>query len=173
VNKEFAQRWIDSFFSDETPAGLYAEGGVCEDALLDLRIPESAREEWKTLCAAWANKEVMGDHTMLVTDYLGPYTRRGSDGREERIGVIHWVWECDLPEFLGLPTGGKKINTTCMSVQIYNDEGKIVHDWTTWDAINMLKQCGVPLKTPHFWEMDWLTTIDGISPDSIVESFQL
>ena len=145
MNKEFAQKWIDLFFSAETPTSMYADGGVCEDYLLDLRLSESQREEWKRLCALWSDTDVMGNHKMLVTDYM----------RDGRIGVIQWVWEADCNQFLGIPTNGKKIHTTCMTVQIYDDDGKIVHDWTWWDAINMLKQCGIPLRTPHVWNVDW------------------
>ncbi len=50
------------------------------------------------------------------------------------------------PSLLGLPTHGKRITTKGVSVDIFDEDGKIVRELAYWDAVGIAEQLGGALK---------------------------
>jgi steroid delta-isomerase-like uncharacterized protein len=54
-------------------------------------------------------------------------------------------WSCEgthRGELLGIPATGKRTNTSGIDIARF-EEGKIVEDWSRWDALGWLQQLGV------------------------------
>lgn len=81
----------------------------------------------------------IGIHTFRADEYFG----------DERCGVTHWTWVAeDCAEFLGMPTHGKTLTTTGVSVDIFDEQGLIVRELAYWDAVGIATQLGLPLHKP-------------------------
>jgi hypothetical protein len=54
-----------------------------------------------------------------------------------------------------MPTGGAQPFIDGITVQVYDDNGKVIRDWTFWDGIQLIKQLPYPIveppQTPHMW----------------------
>ena len=67
----------------------------------------------------------------------------------KRFGTTHRTWVAeDCAELLGLPTHGKRITTKGVSVDIFDEDGKIVRELAYWDAVGIAEQLGGALKKP-------------------------
>jgi len=149
VNIDFAQAWLDAFFtSGEATRDFYAPDGIFTDPILDQHV--EGHEQMMRLFPLWSMRDVFGTHKFIATDYLG----------DEKLGVFHWVWQANfIDAFLGMPTKSVTPYIEGMTVQCYDENGKITRDWTYWDAVQCVKQLPYPIEnppaTPHLWRDGW------------------
>jgi steroid delta-isomerase-like uncharacterized protein len=150
VNIDYAQAWLDAFFtSGEATRDFYAEDGVFTDPILDQHV--EGHEQMMRLFPLWSMRDVFGTHKFIATSYLG----------DEKLGVFNWVWQANFvgDVMLGMPTGGVTPYIEGITVQVYDENGKITRDWTYWDAIQTIKQLPYPINTPpatpHLWRDGW------------------
>lgn len=80
-----------------------------------------------------------GVHTFTADEYFDGPT----------CGVTHWTWVAeDCAEFLGMPVDGKTITTKGVSIDIFDENGKIVRELAYWDAVGISQQLGGSLSKP-------------------------
>ena len=163
MNLDYAQAWLDAFFtSGEATRDFYAPDGIFTDPILDQHV--EGHEQMMRLFPLWSMRDLFGTHKFIATDYLGG----------ERLGVFNWVWQANFQGdvFLGMPTGGAQPFIDGITVQVYDDNGKVIRDWTFWDGIQCIKQLPYPIvdppQTPHMWRDDYdPNTDDTTSPRPI------
>jgi hypothetical protein len=113
-------------------------------------------ERMMKLFPLWSMRDLFGTHKFVATDYLGG----------ERLGVFNWVWQANFQGdvFLGMPTGGVQPYIDGITVQVYDESGKVERDWTFWDGIQLIKQLPYPItappQTPHMWRDGYDPTTD-------------
>lgn len=111
---------------------------VHEDPILGQR--STTKEERLRTFLPYQNDDPtngIGLHTFVADEYIG----------DAHSGVTHWTWTADhCAEFLGIPTNGKQITTTGVTLNVFNAEGKIVRELAYWDAVAIAEQLGVPMK---------------------------
>lgn len=75
-----------------------------------------------------------GIHTFRADEYFG----------DAHCGVTCWTWVAEV----GVPTNGQTITTTGVSVDIFDDDGKIIREIAYWDAVRVAEQLGGTPKKP-------------------------
>lgn len=139
----WAKTYIESFAKgSDAVLAHWADGDdiVHEDPVLGQR--STRRADVAATFDIYSNTDRTngyGVHTFRADEYFGG----------DRSGVTHWTWVAeDCAEFLGLPTNGQTITTTGVSVDIFDEDGKIVRELAYWDAVGIAEQLGAPLKKP-------------------------
>ncbi|MEU7811768.1 ester cyclase [Pseudonocardia sp. NPDC049154] len=144
MNKEWASEYIESFAKgpEYVLAHWAPEGPVVhEDPVLGQR--STRREDIAATFATYANTDPdngIGIHVFVADEYIG----------DERSGVTHWTWTAEhCASFLGVPTNGKRIQTRGVSVNVFDEQGRIVRELAYWDAVGIAEQLGVGLSKAH------------------------
>lgn len=139
MNIEWAKNYIGTFAKGpEAVLANWAEDGpiVHEDPILGQR--STTREDILASFGPYSNDDPsngIGIHVFVADEYIG----------DERSGVTHWTWTADhCASFLGVPTNGRRIQTQGVSINVFDEHGKIVRELAYWDAVRVAEQLGVP-----------------------------
>src|SRR5205085_11481185 len=123
-----AQPWLDAFFTSRE-ATRHTYTPVPHTTLFRSDQHVEGHEQMMRLFPLWSMRDVFGTHKFVATDYLGG----------EHLGVFNWVWQANFQGdvFLGMPTGGAQPYIDGITVQVYDESGKVERDWTFWDGIQL------------------------------------
>ncbi|MBS9376505.1 ester cyclase [Rhodococcus sp. B50] len=140
---DWAKTYIESFAKgSDAVLAHWADGDdiVHEDPVLGQRTTNRAGVAATFDVYSNADRtNGIGIHTFRADEYFPG----------DRCGVTHWTWTAeDCAEFLGMPTNGATLVTTGVSVDFFDEEGKIVRELAYWDAVRVSEQLGGPLKKP-------------------------
>lgn len=138
MNFEWSKNWHETFGrSAQEIVDGWADGVdiVHEDPILDQR--STTKEELLATFAPYSNRDPdngIGIHTFVANEYVG----------NAQSGVSHWTWTAEgCSEFLGIPTNGKTISTRGVTVNVFDESGKILREFSYWDAVSVYRQLGV------------------------------
>ena len=140
---QWAKDYIETFAKgSDAVLAHWADGNdiVHEDPVLGQS--SNTREKVAATFDIYANTDRTngyGIHTFRADEYFPG----------DKCGVTHWTWVAeDCAEFLGLPTNGQTITTKGVSVDIFDDDGKIIRELAYWDAVGISEQLGGDLTKP-------------------------
>lgn len=132
ANKEIVRREIKELLEGGNPTALnelIGEDYVSHDPALP--EPVRGREGLRTLAEGY--RTAFGRLNVRVEDQIAEgdtvVTRWTASGRHDG-------------ELFGVPATGKDIEVTGISVERIRD-GRIVEDWTLWDALGLMRRFGV------------------------------
>lgn len=126
-----------------------------------------------TLIAAWTEIEDEGHADAIERFFADDYVRHSSDGTYTRdefrdvLKALHdgfpdmkfsfadsvedgdrvaYRWESvgtHLGTYMGVPPTHKRITATGITISRFNEEGKIVEDWASWNKVSVLHSLGI------------------------------
>jgi steroid delta-isomerase-like uncharacterized protein len=128
-NKEVARRYYESVLND---------GDV--SALDEMAVP--GYQEHDPLPRQGTGLQGLKDRVTMMKSGLDPrFTIEDLIAEEDKV-VVRWTNSgTNVGEFLGMPPTGKDF--TIAGIDIHRiREGRIVEEWTTWDALGLMRQLG-------------------------------
>jgi steroid delta-isomerase-like uncharacterized protein len=130
-NKEIARRFVEEPWSNvEVVEELVSPDFAGYDPSMPeaIRGVEGAREFIQGYKSAFPDvkitaEEVFGERDLVAVRWTGRGTHQG--------------------ELMGIAPTGKQVTVTGISISRHADDGKIVEEWSNWDALGMMVQLGV------------------------------
>lgn len=140
LTKEWAANYLRLFaVSPDDVMAQWADEVTFEDPILEQVFHD--REMLRQAFARYANKAPengVGIHTFTLTELL-------SEPGQNPI-VYRWKWVMEhAAEFVGVPTEGRTIVTSGVSIDWFNSEGKIVRELAYWDFVKPALDLGLPV----------------------------
>jgi len=152
---DHAQRWTKALTADlATALSLYAEEFVYDDRADGDHMIDTAitKDELRPRLTPYANKDAgngVGVHSFEVREAFPVTGQLGTSAV-----VILWTWTgVGLETYHGLPVNGKTLSTIGITWHQLDSAGKIVREQTYWNDVPVFSELGIPVQTPHYWEL--------------------
>ncbi len=144
LTPEWADNYLRSFaVTADVVMAQWADKVMFEDPILEQVFHD--REMLRQAFVRYANKDPengVGIHTFTLAEFL-------SEPGQNPV-VYRWKWVLEhAAEFLGVPTNGKTIVTTGVSIDWFDDEGKVVREVAYWDFVKPALDLGLPVMNSH------------------------
>jgi steroid delta-isomerase-like uncharacterized protein len=138
MSHHFAVKWLKAFReSPEAVVALYADDFLFEDPILGQTI--TTKEELLRVFAPYANADTengIGINNFRIDEVVG----------DDKAAIYRWTWQAPTAAaFIGIPTGGKVPGARGITFHVYDDDGRITHEESFWDAATAVRDLGQPV----------------------------